>query len=117
METQGLLGADGKIMRLSRCFTDKLRDLSQRRPDLSAGPYGMGGMIAFTPLGGDPDGVAKYLKNLFEAGVIGFIAGGKPAKARFLLPVGGVEEADIEAVFPILERVLVETAAALKGGT
>jgi 4-aminobutyrate aminotransferase-like enzyme len=116
MEAQGLLGADGKIMRLSRCFTGKLRDLSKRRPDLSAGPYGMGGMIAFTPLGGDPEAVAKYLKNLFEAGVIGFIAGGKPAKARFLLPVGGVDEADIETVFPILERVLVETAAALKGG-
>jgi 4-aminobutyrate aminotransferase-like enzyme len=114
METGGLLGADGKIMRLSKCFTDKLKDLSRRRPDLAAGPYGMGGMIAFTPLGGDPDLVAKYLKNLFDAGVIGFIAGGKPAKARFLLPVGGVEEADIEAVFPVLERVLVETADAIK---
>lgn len=112
MEEQGFLGADGKIMRLSRCFTDKLRDLAVRRPDLAAGPFGMGGMIAFTPLGGDPDKVAKYLKNLFDAGVIGFIAGGATAKARFLLPVGGVEESDIEAVFPILERVLVETAGA-----
>jgi 4-aminobutyrate aminotransferase-like enzyme len=112
MEEQGLLGADGKIMRLSRCFTDKLKDLVRRRPDLAAGPFGMGGMIAFTPLGGDPDKVARYLKNLFDAGVIGFIAGGTPAKARFLLPVGGVEEADIEAVFPILERLLIETAGA-----
>lgn len=112
MEEQGLLGADGKIMRLSRRFTDKLKDLARRRPDLAAGPFGMGGMIAFIPLGGDPDKVAKYLKNLFDAGVIGFIAGGAPAKARFLLPVGGVEEADIDAVFPILERVLIETAGA-----
>ena len=115
MEEQGLLGADGKIMRLSRRFTDKLKDLARRRPDMAAGPFGMGGMIAFTPLGGDPDKVARFLKNLFDAGVIGFIAGGTPAKARFLLPVGGVEEADIDAVFPILERVLVETAGA--GGT
>jgi hypothetical protein len=60
--------------------------------------------------------VAQYLKNLFEAGVIGFIAGGTPAKARFLLPVGGIEAADIDAAFPILERVLIETAAAAKGG-
>lgn len=112
MEEQGLLGAEGKIMRLSRCFTDKLKDLVRRRPDLAAGPFGMGGMIAFTPLGGDPEKVALFLKNLFDAGVIGFIAGGTPAKARFLLPVGGVEEADIEAVFPILERVLIETAEA-----
>jgi 4-aminobutyrate aminotransferase-like enzyme len=110
MEEQGLLGPDGKIMRLSRRFTDKLKDLAKRRPDLAAGPFGMGGMIAFTPLGGDPDKVARYLKDLFDAGVIGFIAGSKPAKARFLLPVGGVEESDIDAAFPILEKVLEASA-------
>jgi acetylornithine aminotransferase len=116
IEGQGLLGKDGKIMRLSGHFRAKLEDLARRRPDLAAGPFGLGGMIAFTPLGGDPDRVAQYLKNLFEAGVIGFIAGGTPAKARFLLPVGGIEAADIDAAFPILERVLIETAAAAKGG-
>ncbi len=112
IETGGFLGQDGKIMRLSRHFTGKLRDLARRRPDLAAGPFGMGGMPAFTPLGGDPEKVAKYLKNLFEAGVIGSIAGGTPAKARFLLPVGGIEESDIDAASPIVERVLVETAGA-----
>lgn len=111
IESEGLLGKDGKIMRLSGYFRDKLKDLARRRPELAAGPFGLGGMIAFTPLGGHPDRVAKYLKNLFEAGVIGFIAGGTPAKARFLLPVGGIAEADIDAAFPILERVLLETAA------
>ncbi|HKP94228.1 MAG TPA: aminotransferase class III-fold pyridoxal phosphate-dependent enzyme [Fibrobacteria bacterium] len=112
MEEQGFLGPDGKIMRLGRRFTDKLEDLALRRPDLAAGPFGMGGMIAFTPLGGDPDKVARFLRKLFEAGVIGFIAGDKTAKARFLLPVGGVEESDIDAAFPILERVLSDFAAA-----
>ena len=115
MEEQGLLGAEGKIMRLSRRFTDKLKDLARRRPDLAAGPFGMGGMIAFTPLGGDPDKVARFLRKLFDEGVIGFIAGDKIAKARFLLPVGGTEEADIDAAFPILERVLTEFAAAEAG--
>jgi len=78
IEGQGL-GKDGKIMRLSRHFTEKLRDLARRRPDLASGPFGLGGMIAFTPLGGDPERVARYLKNLFEAGVIGFIAETHPA--------------------------------------
>ncbi len=110
MDKQGLLGAEGKIMRLGRRFTEKLADLARRRPDLAAGPFGMGGMIAFTPLGGDTDKVNRFLRNLFDAGVIGFIAGANPAKARFLLPVGGVEEADIDIVFPILERVLAESA-------
>jgi 4-aminobutyrate aminotransferase-like enzyme len=118
IEGRGLLGKDGKIMRLSGHFRAKLEDLARRRPDLAAGPFGLGGMIAFTPLGGHPERVAKYLKNLFEAGVIGFIAGERPARARFLLPVGGIEAADIDAAFPILERVLIETAEAeaAKGG-
>ncbi|MDQ3003274.1 MAG: aminotransferase class III-fold pyridoxal phosphate-dependent enzyme [Fibrobacterota bacterium] len=111
MEEQGLLGADGRIMRLSRKFTDKLKDLAMRRPDLAAGPFGMGGMIAFTPLGGDQAKVAKFLRTLFDEGVIGFIAGHQPARARFLLPVGGMEESDIDTAFPILERALAETAS------
>ncbi len=110
MQDGGLLGAEGKIMRLSRRFTDKLKDLSRRHPDLAAGPYGLGGMIAFTPLGGAADKVTLFLRKLFDAGVIGFIAGDKPARARFLLPVGSTEESDIDAAFPILEQVLLETA-------
>lgn len=110
MQDEGLLGPEGKIMRLSRRFTDKLKDLAKRHPDLAAGPYGLGGMIAFTPLGGAADKVTLFLRKLFDAGVIGFIAGDKPARARFLLPVGSTEESDIDAAFPILERVLLETA-------
>lgn len=110
IDAQGFLGRDGKIMRLSRKFTGLLADLERRRPDLAAGPFGCGGMIAFTPLGGDPDKAARYLRKLFDAGVIGFVAGGKPARARFLLPVGGMEESDIDAAFPLLESILIATA-------
>src|SRR5690606_36877990 len=109
MDEEGLLGPEGKIMRLSRRFTGKLEDLARRRPDLAAGPFGLGGMIAFTPLGGDAGLTAKFLHKLFHAGVIGFIAGSDPARARFLLPAGGLEESDIDAAFPILERALTET--------
>jgi 4-aminobutyrate aminotransferase-like enzyme len=115
IEKEGFLGADGKIMRLSNHFRGKLADLARRRPDLAAGPFGMGGMIGFTPLGGDPDLAAKFLKRLFDDGVIGFIAGGKPARARFLLPVGSTETKDIDAVFPIIEAALAATSAAAPG--
>ena len=108
---EGLLGSEGKIMRLSRRFTDKLKNLAQRHPELVAGPYGLGGMIAFTPLGGKVETVALFLHKLFDAGVIGFIAGENPSRARFLLPVGSTEESDIDAAFPIIQRVLMETAA------
>lgn len=110
IEKEGFLGKDGKIMRLSDHFRGKLADLAERRPDLAAGPFGMGGMIGFTPLGGDPDRTAKFLKRLFDDGVIGFIAGGKPARARFLLPVGSTEIKDIDTVFPLIEAALEATA-------
>lgn len=117
-EGEGFLGEDGKIMRLSRRFRDRLRDLAARKPHLAAGPFGEGGMIAFTSLGGDPDRTARFLRRLFDAGVIAFIAGGRPARSRFLLPVGAVEEKDIDAVFPILEKALEDTwAEAAAAGT
>lgn len=97
-------------MRLAERFRGKLKDLAARRPDLAAGPFGAGGMLAFTPLGGDPDLGAKFLRRLYDAGVIGFIAGGRPARARFLLPVGAITEADIDVAFPFIEKALEETA-------
>ncbi len=112
IEKEGFLGPDGRIMRLARHFRGKLADLAARRPGLAAGPFGCGGMLAFTPLGGDPDLCAKFLRRLFDAGVIGFIAGSRPARARFLLPVGAIEERDIDAAFPLIEEALVATAAA-----
>ena len=111
MQEQNFLGPEGKIMRLSRHFTQKLEDLARRHPSLAAGPFGLGGMLAFTPLGGKTEWVTLFLHKLFDAGVIGFIAGESPARARFLLPVGSTEPSDIDAAFPILERVLLETGA------
>jgi 4-aminobutyrate aminotransferase-like enzyme len=111
IERDGFLGPDGRIMRLARHFRGKLEALAARRPDLAAGPFGCGGMLAFTPLGGDPDLAGKFLRRLFDAGVIGFIAGSRPARARFLLPVGAVTEQDIDAAFPLIEEALAATAA------
>lgn len=109
IEKEGFLGPEGRIMRLSDHFRAKLKDLSARRRDLAAGPFGMGGMIGFTPLGGDADLATKFLKRLFDAGVIGFIAGSKPARARFLLPVGSTGTEDIDAAFPLIEAALAAT--------
>ncbi len=113
MLKENLLGPDGKIMRLSNHFVEKLKDLSLRHPTLAKGPHGLGGMIAFTPLGGKAEAVNLYLKNLFQAGVMGFLAGDQIARARFLLPVGATEKSDIDMAFPIIEKVLHETAAEL----
>ncbi len=107
---EGYLGEKGKIRKLNLHMTRKLEDLAKRYPSLVEGPYGLGAMIAFTPLGGDADKVKRFLTLLFEKGVIAFSAGAAPARARFLMPVGAVEEKHIDEVMVLVEAALLETA-------
>ena len=58
---------------------------------------GDAGSVVLRPSGTEPK-AKKFLQALFEAGVIGFIAGAHPARARFLMPVGGIADEDIDAV-------------------
>lgn len=102
------LGKKGKIARIHDQFEKKFKKIEKRHPHLIQGPYGIGGMIAFTPLSGEFAEVAKFIQKLFQAGVISFFAGHHPTRVRFLVPIGGITEADIEHVTEILERVLLE---------
>ncbi len=103
----GLLGPQGKIMELHRYFVGKMEALAARYPQKLAGPYGLGGMIACTPLQGEPEAVNAFMVALYEKGVIGFTAGSKPLRARFLMPMGIVTHADIDAVAEIFEKALL----------
>lgn len=105
----GYFGASGKIMRLHAHFKQRLEDIAKRLPDKMAGPYGVGAMIGFTPMGGVAEKVTKFVHKLFENGVMGFTAGAGPTRARFLLPVGAVTESDIDAVAAIVEKTLGES--------
>ncbi len=104
------LGEDGKIARIGSYFTRRLMEIEQRHPTLIQGPYGIGAMIAFTPLGGDHEHVTRFVHALFQAGVISFIAGSNPTRVRFLIPVGAVTEQDIDIVCTIIEQVLIDVA-------
>ena len=103
-------GINGKINRLHDYMVGHLKRLSQAHPDLIAGPFGIGAMIAFTPLKGERDKVLAFIKALFEAGVIGFVAGQNPTRARFILPVFSLTESDIDAIVDILEATLIAHA-------
>ncbi len=113
---EGYLGEKGKIQRLHHRMTDKLKDIAKRHPGLVEGPYGLGAMIAFTPLGGDAEKVKRFLILLFEKGVIAFSAGASPARARFLMPMGAVEEKHIDEVMALTEAALLAIAEEDKGG-
>ncbi|MEM9660058.1 MAG: aminotransferase class III-fold pyridoxal phosphate-dependent enzyme, partial [Planctomycetota bacterium] len=103
----GYLGPDGKISRLFTHFTSRLEAIAERCPDRLTGPYGIGAMVACTPLGGDAQRVGAFVHRLYENGVMCFVAGANPTRARFLVPVGAVDESDIDEVCSIFESTLI----------
>jgi acetylornithine aminotransferase len=111
-----VFGPKGRNTRLHARFEAGLRGIAERRPGLLAGPYGLGAMVAFTPLGGDKADVDAFARALYEKGVLAFTAGARPTRVRFLPPVPAVEEADVDAVLARVEEALVEVAAARTGG-
>ncbi len=110
MSRPDLFGPDGQNMRVHRMITQRLKAISERHPQLLHGPFGIGAMIALTPLDGSEAKVKQVLKHLFDRGVIAFYAGNKPARIRMLPPVPVVTENDIETVCHILESTLLACA-------
>jgi len=103
-------GTDGRIMRLHRRFVGHMEAIAKKHPTWVRGPFGIGGMIAMTVLDGGEEVTKKFLHALFDAGVIGFVAGEAPARARFLLPVGNIADEDVDAACGIIEKVLEQVA-------
>lgn len=104
----GYFGTDGKIAKLHQHFAQQLQAMAGRHPRLVRGPWGLGAMIALTPLDGQLETVKKLAFALYDAGVIAFIAGANPTRLRFLVPIGAVTTDDIDAVCSILEKTIVE---------
>ncbi|MEE9211703.1 MAG: aminotransferase class III-fold pyridoxal phosphate-dependent enzyme [Phycisphaeraceae bacterium] len=113
----GHFGPNGRNMQIQRRFADRLDAIAARRPGGLSGPYGIGGMIAFTPFDGRPDKVKRFVSALFDAGVIAFVAGTEPLRVRLLVPVGAITDTDIDAVCTIIEQTLVDTAATIEEST
>lgn len=106
--TGGYYGTNGKIQKVYDYFSQKLNHIAIKFPNAIHGPYGIGSMIAFTPFDGDFLRAAKITQDLFEAGVMTFIAGTNPTRIRFLLPAGVIQESDMDAIALILEQVLAK---------
>lgn len=100
-------GAHGKVARLFAHFESRLKEIADRHPDRLSGPYGIGAMVACTPLDGDAKLVGSFVQRLYGNGVMSFVAGSNPTRARFLVPVGAVEPEDIDKVCTIFESTLV----------
>jgi len=103
-------GDDGRVMRMHRKLTGNLDAIAKRHPGFVRGPYGMGGMIAFTPFAGTADDAKKVALALYDAGVISFICGSNPTRIRFLMPIGAVTDEEIDAVSAIVEATMAKLA-------
>ncbi len=99
-------GPDGKIAHIHTLFVEGFERLQKTYPGSVQGPYGIGSMLAFTPFDGNIQRVTQFIQDLFQAGVISFIAGSNPARVRFLIPVGAITVKDIEHVMDIIEGVI-----------
>lgn len=96
-----------------RAFREQAGALRARHPEwFPAVPFvkdtvdGIGGMMRFTPFGGDKDKVNKACKTLFDAGVIVFYCGHGPYHLRMLPPLGVMRLEDWPRVFSAVERGL-----------
>jgi acetylornithine aminotransferase len=100
-------GPQGRICSLSDHFRTRLHAIRDRHPHLLDGPWGEGAMVAFTPYDGDPVHVKMFLDDLYERGVIALAAGAGPTRARFLLPVGGIEVSHLDRCAEMIEASLM----------
>ena len=92
---------------------EQVKALAARRPDLfpkvPAVPDlagGLGGMMRFTPFGGDKEKIGKACRTCFDEGVILFSCGHGPYHMRVLPPLPVFKMEDWPRVFACIERGL-----------
>lgn len=112
-------GTDGAFARHHAHFSREVRALAAKHPEwFPVAPEvpdivgGAGGMMRFTPFGGQKDRITKLCKHLFDAGVLVFYCGHGPYHIRMLPPLPVFNEADWPRVFACIEKGMAAAAAA-----
>lgn len=104
--TGDFFGPEGRNVRLGGRLAARLARLEESLPGRVRGPFGLGAMVAFTPLDGTERAAKAVVHALFEAGLIAFTAGADPTRVRFLVPAGAATEDDVDRAAAILESTL-----------
>ena len=104
----GHYGDDGKNVSLHNKFAGGLMAIGDKHPGSISGPFGCGGMVAFTPFEGKLEKSKDMVNRMFHAGLMSFIAGVSPVRIRFLIPIGCVTEDQIDLALQIVEQTVVE---------
>jgi acetylornithine/N-succinyldiaminopimelate aminotransferase len=109
LESDGYLGAEGRIAVLGGRFERRLDALRKRLPNIVGERSGMGAMQAFVLFDGSEEIVTAIVHAAFEEGLMVFGAGSNPSKIRMLLPVNTTDE-ELEAGFTMLEKAIRRVA-------
>jgi 4-aminobutyrate aminotransferase-like enzyme len=101
-------GENGRIIELEKKFKAQFKILAEGSCK-SKIPYygGVGTMLSFEVGDSSNDLTNKFMKRLFENGIISFSAGKNPTRIRFLLPLSLLDE-HIHEIFSILEKTIHE---------
>lgn len=108
LEKGDLFGNQGRLIAIHERFVYHFKAIEKEHPGLISGPYGIGGMIAFTPYEGKQETSTRFVQALFEAGVIAFTAGTNPTRVRFLVPALVITDQEIEDVMKIVKATLLK---------
>jgi acetylornithine aminotransferase len=106
LESKNCFGAKGWNMERARYFKSRMEKLSQKYPGKISGPHGEGMMMAFQAGSGDGDEAKKAIFDLYEAGLMGFVAGSHPTRIRFLPSPAVVTEEHLSLACDIIEEVI-----------
>ncbi len=109
LESEGYLGAEGRIALLGTRFERWLDALRRRMPRAIGARSGVGAMQAFVPFDGSADVASAIVRAAFDEGLLVWTAGASPAKLRMLLPVNTTDE-ELESGFAMLEKALRRVA-------
>jgi 4-aminobutyrate aminotransferase-like enzyme len=110
-------GKDGKFAQHHAEFRKQVQILADKHPEWfpSGESYtelsgGVGGMMRFTPFGGDRAKVIAACKAAYDEGVICFWCGHGPFHVRMLPPLPVMKMEDWSRVFECMERALAKAA-------
>ncbi len=114
----GNYGPNGKFAAHHAEFSKQVAALVAKHPDwfpetagIDGFCGGLGGMMRFTPFGGDKKKVMAACKEAYKQGVICFYCGHGPFHVRMLPPLLAMKMEDWPRVFECMERALAKVAA------
>jgi len=111
-------GSNGSFTHHHAKFCEQVNTLIAKHPDWfpeASGTKsligGVGGMMRFTPFGGDKTKVSKACKAIYDEGVVMFYCGHGPFHLRVLPPMPVMKDEYWPKVFECIERGLAKVAA------